>query len=74
MLKKIIGFWITILISNVSFSQCEIKGKVVDDQKIPLEFVTVELYKDSIFQVGGITEKNGGFELKAKINEVLVFS
>lgn len=49
---------------NFSYSQeCNIQGTVMDEKKDFLEYANVELYRDSIFQSGTITEENGVFNI-----------
>lgn len=63
-MKKLIYFLICFLLYNVVDAQAngELKGHVSDTSGTnPLSFVTVQLFQDSIFITGAVTDKDGDY-------------
>ena len=74
-MKHIISLLIAIFAIVPAFSR-DIKGRIIDENKSPLDFVNVVLYCDSTFVTGGVSDADGLFiihtdtdcELKAKVS------
>lgn len=63
---RLLGLFI--LISNLAWAQAsqsgEIYGKVLDDKKQPLDFVSVQAFEGGIGKGGGKTDLNGNYKIK----------
>ena len=74
-MKHTISLLIAIFAILPAFSR-DIKGRILDENKSPLDFVNVVLYCDSTFVAGGVSDSEGLFliptntdcELKAKVS------
>ena len=74
-MKHTISLLIAIFAVLPAFSR-DIKGRILDENKSPLDFVNVVLYCDSTFVAGGVSDSGGLFliptdtdcELKAKVS------
>lgn len=63
---------IAILMLSSSVSGKDIKGRAVDMEGSPLEFVNAVLLQDSTFTIGTITNSNGEFRLSSDITTGLI--
>ena len=61
-MKKTILFLAIILAVLPAFSR-DIKGRILDENNAPLDFVNVVLYCDSTFVAGGISDSDGLFSI-----------
>ena len=74
-MKHTISLLIAIFAILPAFSR-DIKGRILDENKSPLDFVNVVLYSDSTFVAGGVSDSEGLFlihtdtdcELKTKVS------
>lgn len=71
-MKHIIMATIAILMLSSSVSGKDIKGRAVDMEGSPLEFVNAVLLQDSTFTIGTITNSNGEFRLSSDITTGLI--
>lgn len=72
---RIFYFFVFLLTTFNCISQnFKIQGKVLDEEKEPVEFVNVTLfnYKDSLYYTGSITDTLGKFELSAQKGKYLL--
>ncbi|MCI9055586.1 MAG: outer membrane beta-barrel protein [Muribaculaceae bacterium] len=64
-MKQIITLLIAFLAILPVFSR-EIKGRIIDENNTPLDFVNVVLYCDSTYIAGGISDPEGNFSISAE--------
>ena len=64
-MKQIITLLIAFLAILPAFSR-EIKGRIIDENNAPLDFVNVVLYCDSTYIAGGISDSEGNFSISAE--------
>ncbi|MCM1519128.1 MAG: carboxypeptidase-like regulatory domain-containing protein, partial [Pseudoflavonifractor sp.] len=63
-MKQAISFLIVLLAIIPAFGR-DIKGRILDENKAPLDFVNVVLYCDSTYVAGGISDAEGNFTIPA---------
>lgn len=75
-MKSIILYFACMLVSSLGYSQ--ISGKLVDEEKQPIEFCSIQLLSlpDSAFIAGAVSNKSGvfHFEESAHVNSFLKIS
>ena len=68
MIKKLRLLALLTFITSFAFGQAssggEIYGRVVDDQKNPLDFATVQAFEGGVFKGGAKTDEQGNFKIK----------
>ncbi len=64
-------FVIAVLPFALTVSGKDIKGRVLDKEGMPLEYVNVVLFQDSVFVDGVITDGNGEFVLSSNVTDGL---
>ena len=61
-MKHIISLLIALFAILPAFSR-DIKGRILGENNIPLDFVNVVLYCDSTYIAGGISDSEGNFTI-----------
>lgn len=66
-MKRLTLAIVVILVLSSSAFGKDIKGRVLDENGNPLEFVNAVLLQDSVFVTGVITNSNGEFNLSSDL-------
>lgn len=69
-MRQLITLFIAIVAVTSAFCR-EIRGKIVGENEVPLEFVNVVLYRDSTYVTGTVTDASGDFSISIDRNGTL---
>ena len=69
-MKRLILIVMAWVLATSAFSK-DIKGRVLDTDGMPLEFVNVVLFQDSVFVDGVVTDIDGKFTLSSNVTDDL---
>ena len=61
-------FFLTAFLAVLPAFSRDIKGRILDENNAPLDFVNIVLYCDSTFVAGGITDSDGIFSIPTDSN------